>query len=69
MELARDNFIGKMMFSKFLITKKLGEGSFGRIYKAVDGEVEYAFKIEKKRHMHSLLKNEANMMKELAGRI
>ena len=41
----KDPFIGKTIFQKYQIIKKLGEGSFGRIYKATDGAIEYAIKV------------------------
>ena len=36
----KDQLIGKVLLGKYLILRKLGEGSFGRIYK-----VEYEKKI------------------------
>ena len=33
MDLNKDEFIGKIFFSKYKIEKQLGEGSYGRIYK------------------------------------
>jgi predicted Ser/Thr protein kinase len=63
----KDQFLGKVLFQKYLLTKKLGEGSFGRIYKATTKTDSFAFKIEKKRIHHSLLENEANIMSKLQG--
>lgn len=65
----KDPFIGKTIFQKYQITKKLGEGSFGRIYKATDGAIEYAIKVEKRKQSHSLLENEASIMSSIHGRI
>ena len=32
----QDIFIGKELFHKYILIKKLGEGSFGKIYSAVN---------------------------------
>lgn len=60
-----DCFLGKVYFQKYLLTKKLGEGSFGSIYKASTDSLDFAFKIEKTRKHRSLLENEATIMSKL----
>ncbi len=32
MKVNRDRFIGKILFNSYKIKKKLGEGSFGKVY-------------------------------------
>ena len=64
---AKDQFLGKVLFQKYLLTKKLGEGSFGKIYKATTKTESFAFKIEKKRIHHSLLENEFYIMNRFQG--
>ena len=42
-----DRLIGKIFFKSFKLKKKIGEGSFGKIYIAVnlENKVDYAVKI------------------------
>ena len=62
-----DPIIGKVFFSKYKATKKLGEGSFGKVYKAeFDGE-DYAVKLESKSKEDGLLEIEATIMSYLKG--
>ena len=62
-----DPIIGKVFFSKYKATKKLGEGSFGKVYKAeFDGE-DYAIKLESKSKEDGLLEIEATIMSYLKG--
>ena len=64
----QDKFIGKTLFKKYNIIRKLGEGSFGCIYKAVYKSGHYALKIEKKLNNNdSLLSTEASIMQSLNG--
>ena len=57
----KDTIINKVFFSKYLAIKKLGEGSFGMIYKAKNEneDEEYALKFESRRHSQNLLQTEA----------
>ena len=64
----QDKFIGKTLFKKYNIIRKLGEGSFGCIYKAVYKSKYYALKIEKKTNNNgSFLSTEATIMQSLTG--
>lgn len=65
-----DPFIGQKLLERFTVVKKLGEGSFGRIYKATSLTNEnVALKIEKRRLNYSLLLNESSIMSAIPGRI
>ena len=66
---SKDPFLGRTLFQKYYITKKLGEGSFGRIYRGSNDNGSYALKVEKRRRGHSLLENEASIMSSIHGRI
>ena len=65
--LNKDPLLGKIILGKYLIIRKIGEGSFGKIYKAESDNQYYALKVEKTKKGHSLLKNEAETMKLLQG--
>ena len=41
-----DSLVGKVFLKKYTLQKKLGEGSFGMIYKATSEEGEFALKFE-----------------------
>jgi serine/threonine protein kinase len=64
-----DELTGKIFFGKYKPEKKLGEGSFGKIYSAVnvtDGE-NYALKMESKEGGQNLLESEAYFLCYLKG--
>ena len=63
-----DPLLNTTFFNNFVITKKLGEGSFGRIYQAENNGEYYALKFESKIKSQSLLEAEANYMNYLQGR-
>ena len=62
-----DPLIGKVFFSKYKIIKKLGEGSFGKVYQAKYNEDDFAVKIEDKSRNVVLLEGEATIMNYLRG--
>ena len=63
----RDPIIGKVFFSKYKAIKKLGEGSFGKVYKAEYNDENYAIKMEHKTKEQGLLELEATIMSYLKG--
>ena len=63
----RDPIIGKIFFSKYKAIKKLGEGSFGKVYKAEYNGDNYAIKMENKSKEQGLLELEATIMSYLKG--
>ena len=64
-----NHLIHQTFFNKYKLVKKLGEGSFGMIFKAESPEGNFAFKFEKKRpNKRSLLKNESLIMEYLKGK-
>ena len=62
-----DPIIGKVFFSKYRAIKKLGEGSFGKVYKVDFNGEEYAMKMEYKSKDQGLLEIEATIMSYLKG--
>ena len=48
-----DQLIGKILFKHYKLKKKIGEGSFGRIYVGVniDTKEEYAIKLVRKNYI------------------
>jgi len=68
MENKRDeHLIGKILFKHYKLRKKIGEGSFGKIYIATDihTKEEYAVKLEKIEVQRSLLETEAYILSHL----
>ena len=63
----KDPIIGKIFFSKYKATKKLGEGSFGKVYKAEYNGENFAIKMEYKDKEQGLLEIEATIMSYLKG--
>ena len=62
-----DHIINQIFFNKYRCIKKLGEGSFGSIYKAVYNGDYYALKFESIEKGQNLLENEAIIMNYLKG--
>ena len=60
-----DDILNKTFFNKYHCIKKLGEGSFGSIYKASYNGDFFALKFEKINTGHNLLENEAIIMNYL----
>jgi len=63
----KDILLNNIFFSKYKTIKKLGEGSFGKVYKAVYDEEYYALKMEDPSLNHNLLENEATILQYLQG--
>ena len=63
----KDSFFKELIFSKYKPIKKLGEGSFGKVYKAEYNSQYYAIKFEDREEGQDLLKNEATIMSYLKG--
>ena len=59
--------IGKLIFDRYKLIKKLGSGSFGCIYSAEYENKYYAIKLEEKNRGQDLLENEAHIMSYLRG--
>ena len=62
-----ETFFKQLVFSKYKPVKKLGEGSFGKVYKAEYNSQYYAIKFEDREEGQDLLQNEATIMSYLKG--
>ena len=63
---SNDPLIGHVLFQKYTIKRKLGEGSFGMIYQGESKDLKVAIKFEKQRpNRSSLLKSESEIMNSL----
>ena len=63
-----NQLLNTIFFNKYRLVEKLGEGTFGMIFKCESSDGLCAFKFEKKRYgRKSLLKAESQIMQELKG--
>ena len=67
MSITNDEMIGKLVFDRYKILKRLGAGSFGCIYSAEYENQLYAIKLEERDSGRNLLENEAYVMSYLNG--
>ena len=63
----KDDIMGRVFFKKYKCIKKLGEGSFGRIYEAIYKNEHFALKFENLNKNSNLLESEASIMNYLKG--
>jgi serine/threonine protein kinase len=63
----QNEILGQIFFKKYHCIEKLGQGSFGSIYKAEYNGNYYALKFEKKENNIGILENEAIIMNYLKG--
>jgi serine/threonine protein kinase len=63
-----DPLIGHTFFNKYVLKRKLGEGSFGKIYQGDYNNEKFALKLESRQRGQSLLEAEAYIMNYLKGR-
>jgi len=66
-ETEKDPLLNILIFKKYRTVKKLGEGSFGNVYKAVYDDEYYALKMEDISLDYDLLENEATILNYLQG--
>ena len=64
----KDLLIGRTFFNKYVLKKKLGEGSFGKIYQGDYNSEKFALKLENRQRGQSLLEAEAYIINYLKGR-
>ena len=63
----KDPLLNTIFFSKYKTLKKLGEGSFGKVYKAIYNNEYFALKMEDPSLAHNLLETEATILEYLQG--
>ena len=66
-ETEKDPLLNILIFNKYRTVKKLGEGSFGNVYKAFYDDEYYALKMEDISLDYDLLENEATILNYLQG--
>ena len=63
----KDDLLGQIFFKKYKCIKKLGQGSFGKIYEATYNDEHFALKFESINSNSNLLESEASIMNYLKG--
>jgi serine/threonine protein kinase len=63
-------FEGRFFYNKYKVQKKIGEGSFGQIYSAINvtNDEQIALKLEKKDEKNDLLETESYILAYLKGK-
>jgi len=66
-----DELENKIIFGKYKLLKKIGEGSFGKIYHSINinTKIEYALKLENRNDNENILEAEACIIAYLRGSI